>query len=91
MTEQEWLACTDLELMLLFLGNRTSGRKNQLTMIACARRVPAHLYCPEIEGAMRHAILLAEGQGSGQIAVSFRSIIKPLSDNTAVIGTVERT
>ena len=43
MTEAEWLACTDLYIMLAFLGDKVSDRKRWLTACACCRSIPGFL------------------------------------------------
>jgi hypothetical protein len=40
MTEAEWLACKDLDVMLRFLEGKVSERKLRLFVVACCRRVP---------------------------------------------------
>jgi hypothetical protein len=42
-TEAEWLACTDLYIMLAFLGDKVSDRKRWLTACACCRSIPGFL------------------------------------------------
>jgi hypothetical protein len=39
MTEAEWLACSDPEVMFGFLGNRASARKSRLFAVACCRQI----------------------------------------------------
>src|SRR5687767_13473675 len=62
MTEQEWLACADPAVMLVFLRGKGSDRKLRLFACACCRAVwplldPIH--CRAVEVAERYADQLA--------------------------------
>lgn len=61
MTESEWLACEDPELMLTFLEGRASDRKLRLFAVACCRRL-WHLLR---ETPSRQAVLTAERFADG--------------------------
>lgn len=61
MTEQEWLACTDLTLMSTFLWNRATERKLRLFACACCYRI-WHLIQDE---RSRKAVLVAERHADG--------------------------
>jgi len=61
MTEAEWLAGTDLNSMLEFLGDRISSRKLRLFACAACRRVWDLL----IEPASRQAVIVAERYADG--------------------------
>lgn len=61
MTEAEWLAGTDLNAMLEFLGDKVSPRKLRLFACACCRRVWDML----TEPASRQAVAVAERYADG--------------------------
>ena len=56
MTEEEWLGCTDLNLMLDFLREKVSDRKLRLFGVACCRRI-WHLMN---DSRSRNAVLVGE-------------------------------
>jgi hypothetical protein len=62
MTEQEWLACTDLDMMLRHLIGKAGPRKKRLLACACCRRV-WHLL-PDERG--RRAVAVAERYADGE-------------------------
>src|SRR5262249_1091811 len=59
MTEAEWLACTDPERMLEFLGDKASDRKLRLFAVACCRGIWGFIDDPDaritVEVAERHS------------------------------------
>ncbi len=61
MTEAEWLACTDPDLMLKFLRDKASERKLRLLACACCRRV-WHLLT---DGRSRNALVTCEPYADG--------------------------
>src|SRR4051794_19927253 len=61
MTEQEWLAATDPQPMLKFLGGRASDRKLRLFACACCRRIWELLPDP----ANRDLVAAVEDQPGG--------------------------
>jgi hypothetical protein len=60
MTDQEWLAATDLQDMLEFLRGKASGRKLRLLAVACSRRVWSW-----IDARGRNAVDVAERFADG--------------------------
>jgi hypothetical protein len=54
-TEQEWLGCTDPEMVLRFLRRRTSERKSRLFACACCRRLGGLLYNHSCQRALKAA------------------------------------
>jgi hypothetical protein len=61
MTEAEWLACTNPQLMIEFLRPKASDRKIRLFAVACCRRVWSSLQHEEFRDAVRTAELFADG------------------------------
>jgi hypothetical protein len=64
MTEQAWLACKDLDVMLRFLEGKVSERKLRLFVVACCRRVPRLMR----EDVCRRAVDLAERFADGAVS-----------------------
>jgi hypothetical protein len=61
MTEAEWLACTDPDVMLGYLGRAVGDRKLSLFACACCRRTWQLLNDPRSRGAVEAAELFADG------------------------------
>jgi hypothetical protein len=61
MTEQEWLACTDPEVMLDSLRGKASDRKLRLFAVGCCRRVWASIKDERFRTAIQRAELFADG------------------------------
>ena len=61
MTEAEWLEATYLGRMLVFIGDRGSGRKLRLFRCACCRRIWHRLQ----DGRSRQAVEAAEKYADG--------------------------
>src|SRR5262245_22848176 len=60
MTEQEWLALADAELMLKYLYGKITERKTRLFAIACCRRVLHLLDDKRSDQALDNAELIAD-------------------------------
>jgi hypothetical protein len=67
MTEGEWLACTDPQMMLEHLRAEASDRKHRLFACACCRRIWELL-----QGEGRRAVAAAEGHADGLVAADER-------------------
>src|SRR5438046_976927 len=68
-TEDQWLACTEPETLLLFLKGKASERKLRLVACACCRRI-WHL----LDGWSQNAIEVTEkyvSGSAGQTAMTF--------------------
>ncbi len=61
MTEEQWLACKDLNLLLRFLHGKAGERKLRLFAVACCRRVPRLVR----EEVCRRAVDVAERVADG--------------------------
>src|SRR5262249_6372367 len=61
MTEDEWANCTDLSLMLDFLGDKAGDRRFRLFAVACCRRI-WHLLRDE---RSRRAVEVADAAAAG--------------------------
>src|SRR5262245_34210213 len=64
MTEEEWLACTDPDPLLLFLRGKASKRKLRLFACACVRRIWRLLFNEH----SREVVEAAERQADGLIS-----------------------
>jgi hypothetical protein len=64
MTEAEWLACIDIQLMWWFLWPRPSKRKERLFAVACCRRIWHLLTHRQSRQAVRVAERFADGQAT---------------------------
>ena len=64
MTEEQWLACTDLTMMLEWFGEQASERKLRLFAVACCRRIWVLLPCEKC----RELVEVAERHADGQVS-----------------------
>ena len=62
MTETEWLASSNPEPMLTFLGRKASDRKVRLFAVACCRRVWSSLEHEAFRDAVQKAEAFADGE-----------------------------
>jgi hypothetical protein len=62
MTEQEWLTCTDPNLMLEVLRDRSADRKLRLFAVACCRRIWDQI----AEQSSRQAVTISERYADGR-------------------------
>jgi hypothetical protein len=73
-TEQEWLACTDRQMMLDFLrGGGASGRKLRLFAVACCRRIFPLMPDSRSRQAVTTCELYADGLTSQRDLVAARA------------------
>lgn len=64
MTEAEWLACTEPQRMLTFLGGRITDRKLRLFAVACCRRIWSLLPGEQF----RHLVELSERYADREVS-----------------------
>jgi hypothetical protein len=64
MTEEDWLACTDPDKMLEFLGDKSSVRKLRLFTVACARLIWEKITWEFLRKAVETAERYADGWAS---------------------------
>jgi hypothetical protein len=74
MTEQEWLACDNVEVMLSSLGGNASERKVRLFAVACNRSVWHLLPDDWCKDAVEFAERLADGNATEQERVIAHAI-----------------
>jgi hypothetical protein len=87
MTEDEWVACTDLRKMLAFLASKTSDRKRRLFACACVRRLWHLLYEPSrasVETSERYADGLASRKKLTKARMAAQEVL--LRASTSDIG-----
>ena len=78
MTEAEWLACKEPELLRQFVCARTSDRKRLLRMVACcryARQIRNQRFRAAVETAERYGDVLATGE-DGDFAECLSTLMK---------------
>ncbi|HEY7423826.1 MAG TPA: hypothetical protein VH682_06225 [Gemmataceae bacterium] len=61
MTDQEWLTCTDLNVMLGFLHGKASDRKLRLFAVGCCRQIWRQIKSHACQQAVESSELFADG------------------------------
>jgi hypothetical protein len=85
MTEAEWLACTDPQVMLDSLAGRASSRKLRLFACACCRRIWPLL----VVGRSVRAVKAAEGYADGLVDRAALAAANSLAPHTGPDNELE--